>query len=98
MVCSDSGENEVVTYFWLSFADPERPEGSQFLGAALVKEQVLEDAMTRSHVLGINPGGEVKALGPIPVEHLPANAPLDQLLSRSDMEGLGWEAQQWEDE
>lgn len=45
--------------WWLSFADPTRPTGSQFLGAALVEGQSLLDAAQTAWILGCNPGGEV---------------------------------------
>ncbi len=44
---------------YLSFADPTRPTGTQFLGAALVRADGFGAAILRAHALGINPGGEV---------------------------------------
>ena len=46
-------------WFWLSFADPSRPRGSQFLGVSIVKARTYFEATMRAHALGINPGGEV---------------------------------------
>lgn len=45
--------------FWLSFADSTRPKSQQFLGVAIVSAMDISGALTVSHVLGINPGGEV---------------------------------------
>lgn len=47
-------------WFYMSFADPELPEGTQFLGGAYVEAYTLEDAIAASHLLGINPGGEIQ--------------------------------------
>lgn len=44
---------------WLSFADSNLPEGSQFLGVAIVRGIEMLTAVSASHELGINPGGEV---------------------------------------
>lgn len=45
--------------WWLSFADPSRPEGSQLLGCAIVDAMDGPEAIRAAWVLGINPGGEV---------------------------------------
>lgn len=53
--------------WWLSFCDPDKPEGERFLGAAIINvENDVEDddlgflaAVHRAHRLGLNPGGEV---------------------------------------
>lgn len=49
-------------WWWLSFADGDLPEGSQFLGVALVRGQNIADAARAAHVLGCNPGGEVQGV------------------------------------
>lgn len=46
-------------WWWLSFADGERPTGQQFLGVAVVRAAGFGLAVMRTHALGINPGGEV---------------------------------------
>jgi hypothetical protein len=56
--------------WWLSFCDPDLPEGSQFLGAAIVQAPTLAAAITRSHVAGCNPGGEVQVAGPLAVDSI----------------------------
>lgn len=77
--------------FWLSFCDQGRPEGEQFLGACIVRAMSFIEAVQVSHVLEINPGGEVQghqveyeaeARNPIPVEYL------ERLLSREDCQEL----------
>lgn len=74
-------------WWWLSFCDTTRPEGSQFLGGCLVAAPTFEVAVARSHLLRINPGGEVAGLGPIPVDQIPDHQPRHQLLSREEIEG-----------
>lgn len=82
--------------YWLSFADPHRPKGQQFLGVAIVAvaaqplDQRLEvvDALSTAGVLGCNPGGEVQCVR-IPREKaLPADI-LGILHQRADLERLG---------
>lgn len=46
-------------WWWLSFADATLPKGTQFLGACIVRARGMVSAVSRAHVLGINPGGEV---------------------------------------
>lgn len=53
-------------WWYFSFADATLPKGSQFLGACYVRGGHLPDAITRSHLLGINPGGEIASFGPLP--------------------------------
>lgn len=56
--------------YWLSFADPTLPKGSQFLGAVIVEATSLIAAVQEAHRRGINPGGEV-AGHPILIEVQP---------------------------
>lgn len=48
-------------WLWLSFADPRRPVGEQFLGVAIVAGTDAISGAVEAHRLGINPGGEVEA-------------------------------------
>lgn len=64
-----------VEFHWLSFADQELPEGSQFLGVAIVRAAGFVTAVGRTVILGINPGGEckgvaIRASAPIPESYL----------------------------
>lgn len=45
--------------FWLSFADPDMPKGSQFLGVAIVRASNPEEAIKECWKMKINPGGQV---------------------------------------
>jgi len=64
--------------WWLSFVDPDKapplelqePGGPSFLGVAIVQAPTYLEAIRRAHRLGINPGGEVAAYGPIGVEEI----------------------------
>jgi hypothetical protein len=77
-------------WFYLSFADGDLPDGQQFLGGAYVQAFNEGAAVGRSHKLGINPGGEVRILGPLPAEQLDANVPAadrERLLTREELGG-----------
>lgn len=88
------------TVFWMSFTDPDKPEGQQFLGGCLVDGATMEEALTNSHALGINPGGAVKTVGPIPREQVPLGGRFNALLSREDLIAMGpdWEGIAWTDD
>lgn len=73
-------------WWWLSFADPRLPTGSQFLGVAIVEGPTYIDAITRSHALGINPGGQVQSTD-IPV-WVPPESLRNRLLSRDELDVL----------
>lgn len=78
-----------MTWFYLSFADPHRPEGTQFLGGLYIEAKTLPEALTASHVRGLNPGGGVQVVGPIPDEMMDKNVPVadrHRLLSRKELE------------
>ena len=66
-------------WFYMSFCDPQAPKGEQFLGGAYVQGDTIEEALTRSHLLGVNPGGEVAFQGPAPDDALRANVPAENL-------------------
>ena len=48
--------------WFLSFADGNLPQGSQFLGGAIVRASHMIEAVRVAHILGINPGGEVQGI------------------------------------
>ena len=88
---------EPEAWWWLSFCDTEKPEGTQFLGGIFTKARGFISAVQKTHDLGINPGGECKGMGPIPDEHVTSSPKFrkhielaDRLLSRKDIdENLG---------
>jgi hypothetical protein len=57
-----------MTWWWLSFVDPERPRGQRFLGGALVEAYTIGDAIRACWQMGINPGGEVMSFA-VPPEY-----------------------------
>lgn len=81
--------------WWLSFCDPakapppelQRPGGPSFLGAVITQAPTLAAAITRSHVLGVNPGGEIKILGPMPAAFIGTEW-RDRLLSAAEIEAI----------
>jgi hypothetical protein len=52
-------------WWWLSFIDPDRPEGERFAGVSIVRAGSGDAALRLSHHFRINPGGEVKG-NPLP--------------------------------
>ncbi len=72
---------------WMSFADPDLPEGTQFLGCAIVEAEDVVQAATVAHLLGINPGGEVLC-AEIPPHLVPASEWRNVLLSKAKAEEL----------
>lgn len=76
--------------FWMSFVDPYLPPGRRSLGVCLVRAGSPKGAIIRSHMLGCNPGGELK-MYQVPPELQPelARVPRDRLLSRDAVERYG---------
>ena len=50
------------SWWWLSFVDPQKPDGQRFLGVAIVEGYGVASAAIRARELGVNPGGDVKAV------------------------------------
>lgn len=75
-------------WWWLSFVDMDKPEGSRFLGVCIVGP-VLEftHAIPLSHACGCNPGGAVKGfkINPAHIERLPETF-THRLLTRDECE------------
>jgi len=75
-------------WWWLSFADPGRPDGQRFLGVAIVEGYGVGSASRRAHELGVNPGGEVRG-EQLSGDAIPPSEYRNRLLSRSDLEDAG---------
>lgn len=75
-------------WYWLSFADASLPVGKQFLGVAIVRAGGVVEAAQIAHMMGCNPGGEVKAIE-IPPEHVPHRDLCYRLLSEQDLKDAG---------
>jgi len=58
--------------WWLSFADPKKPKGKQFLGACIVQALTFMEALQVAHILKINPGGECRGSQFQPGRKVPA--------------------------
>lgn len=46
----------------LSFAEPKPPNGRGWLGGVITEADTLADAITGTHLKGINPGGSVGSI------------------------------------
>lgn len=76
-----------MSSWWLSFADGDRPVGTQFLGACIVDASDFLIAVAKTHALGINPGGEVQGY------EIPEGAPdlsrwKNRLMSRAECDEM----------
>jgi hypothetical protein len=69
--------------WWMSFCAADPP--GEFLGVVVVQAPTAPAAVIRSHVLGVNPGGEIQMEGPIPADVVPVRM-RDRLLSREEAE------------
>jgi hypothetical protein len=66
MLADEIGTGQ-VDLWTLSFTDPKRSKGSQWVGTIMVEAFGLVDALTRVNALGLNPGGAVMGMG-VPLE------------------------------
>lgn len=85
LLIAESSEPE--QWWWLSFCDPNLPEGSQFLGVSLVKARGFITASVSASLLGINPGGEVQGFG-IPDNYNVPESYRNRLLTCAEAETL----------
>ncbi len=69
--------------YWLSFADPDLPKGSQFLGVVITNAVGVAHAMQKCWDLGCNPGGQVMAY-PTDAAKIPKEC-FDRLLSKQEL-------------
>lgn len=81
----DVDEVSPTGWWYMSFATVAQPDG--FLGGLYIDGETIAEAITRSHVLGLNPGGQV-AFVAVPARAL-ADVPMDmrrRLLTREEVE------------
>lgn len=71
--------------FYMSFCDPDRPEGTQFLGAIMTYAPDFMSAIMKTHALGINPGGEVAGCE-VPDDLGVPEEFIDRLLSKDEVD------------
>jgi hypothetical protein len=72
--------------FWLSFCDPDRPKGTQFLGAVMIEAPDLPAAIRRAWKKNCNPGGEIVSTEVPPGKHADARRYLNRLMQRDEIE------------
>lgn len=73
--------------YWLSFADPDREPGTQFLGVSIIKAETFLDAVIKARRLGCNPGGEVLSYT-LPDNITVPGDKFDRLMQRPELELL----------
>lgn len=59
-------KDEDVPLWWLCFIDLTAIGGPANIGTVITQAYTIEDAITGTHLLGINPGKEVVVIGPFP--------------------------------
>jgi hypothetical protein len=85
----------MATHFWMSFCDPDLPEGSQFLGVAIVEAKDERTAIVTAWDQNCNPGGEVALFG-FDLDYVRKNAKdkvlanLNRLMDYDEMVELGF--------
>lgn len=77
-------QSNPLTWWWLSFVDPDRPEGDKFVGACIVQGWGVVSASMEAHARKCNPGGQVKGV-PFP-EHVDASEWAHTVLNREQVD------------
>lgn len=83
---SEEGDSEKC--LWMSFCDPERPKGSQFIGVIIMREKGIAHAINRTWAMGINPGGEVMSYETDDSDILPEH--FNKLLTKDELVKAGY--------
>ncbi|MHB8885023.1 MAG: hypothetical protein ACYC5H_08020 [Methylovirgula sp.] len=47
-----------MSFYWISFSDPERPVGAKFLGVVIVEAETDAAALAQISTARLHPGGE----------------------------------------
>lgn len=74
-------------FYWLSFCDPNKPAGSQFLGVSVVPALDFAEAVTVANAMRCNPGGEVLGAA-IPDELMVPGRFVGRLMSKAEAQEL----------
>lgn len=74
--------------YWLSFCDPYRPKGQQFLGVAIVQTDNFAEALSEAWRLKINPGGEARGMFLPEACHAMVGDSVGRLLSQAEAQHL----------
>lgn len=100
MTTETTPEFKTVATFWMSFCDPDKPKGQQFLGVSIVEVDELDvmlaignlamAASAKAWERQCNPGGEVamKEIHPDDLHNL-NETPRFVVLSKDDLRRLG---------
>lgn len=76
----------VEDIWWLSFCDPGKPKGSQFLGIVVTRALGFVSALEKARELGVNPGGECR--GYVTDMKGLTEAHFDRLLSKAELDAI----------
>jgi hypothetical protein len=72
--------------WYMSFCDGDRPKGEQFLGSLYIRGKSFCGAVSKSHLLGLNPGGEILFVEvPLDVASRVPEEWIGRLLSREEL-------------
>jgi hypothetical protein len=74
--------------WWLSFADPDKPKGQQFLGVVIVRAPGFVSAIELANSLGLNPWGAVRGEEIDPTDIAPEH--FNRLLSQKELVDAGY--------
>lgn len=76
-----------MTFWWLSFCDPENAEGSQFMGGCIVPGRDMLEAVRVSYMVGCNPGGDVLGVQ-LPEEIVMKSTDICRLMDKAEAENF----------
>jgi hypothetical protein len=79
----------VRSFIWMSFCDPNKPKGQQFLGVIITQSLGLTHAIKETHERGINPGGEIQSYI-FPPGLLVDVKYLNRLMQKEELEAAGF--------
>lgn len=74
-----------MSYFWLSFRDPEINKN---LGICIVKASNFDESLTKAWTLKINPGGEVFGMKMTEMQTLAQGLEIDRLYTKAEITAL----------
>lgn len=76
--------------WWISFCDPHKPKGEQFLGLCIVRAVDEISAIKVAWALGINPGGEAAFMDidESVMARLSFELPIDVFIPRDEAKAL----------
>lgn len=79
-----------MSLWWLSFADPNRSRGDEFVGVAIIEAVDFSSAIKAAWTLGCNPGGEVQGtqVDPKQARRLTFELPAGRLLQPDEAREL----------